>query len=410
MGRIVLATLQDCEDFVHGLTFCGTGGGGGQAERGITILAEQVVGVGLRAHPGQKIEIVDITDLPDEAWTVMTAGLGGRPPAEGPDPKELARLGLTEVKYQRGESLMAVIHELAEYAGVEIAAIVPGELGSGNTPIPLITALRLGVPAVDGDYAGGRAIPEIRQTLPEILGKSICPMAYLDRWGNVCIIKEAVSGTMVDRIGRMLTVAGYGGVAFAGYLMQAGEARQFMELGSLSRALAIGRARREALKEGADDADDKAHPKAHPKDPASAMAQAVEGWILFRGVVEAAEWEDRGEGYMFGYGTNRIEGLGEFESQSFSIWYKNENHISWLNGEPFVTSPDCIAVVDLETGEALTNSAITSGQSVAVIGWRGSKVQRTEKGLDAIGPRYFGFDIEYMPIEERVGKEGAPGS
>ncbi len=389
MARMVLDTLQDGEDFVHGLTFCGTGGGGGQAERGIQILAEQM-------EAGQKIEVVDITDLPDDGWTVMTAGMGGRPPAEGPDPEELARLGLKELKYEWGEALMAVVQELAEYAGVEIAAIVPGELGSTNTPIPLVTALRLGIPAVDGDYAGGRAIPEIRQALPEVLGKSICPMAYLDRWGNVCIVKEAVSGTMVDRIGRMLTVAGFGGIAFAGYLMQAGEARRFMELGTLSRALAIGRARREALEQG--------------RDPASAMAQAAEGWVLFRGVVEAAEWEDRGEGYMFGYGTNRIQGLGEFEGQSFSIWYKNENHVSWLNGEPFVTSPDCLAVVDLETGEALTNSVITSGQRVAVVGWRGSAVHRTQKGLEAIGPRYFGFDIEYVPIEERVGKEGVLSS
>jgi len=381
VGRIVLATLRDCEDFVHGLTFCGTGGGGGQPERGIQILAEQI-------QAGREIEVVDVADLPDDAWTVMTAGLGGRPPAEGPDPAELAKLGLKEVKYERGESLTAVIRELAEYAGVEIAAIMPGELGSGNTPIPLVTALQMGVPSVDGDYAGGRAIPEIRQTLPEILGRSICPMAYLDRWGNVCIVKEAVSGTMVDRIGRMLALAGFGGVAFAGYLMQAGEVGQFIEQGSLSRALAIGRARRIALEEGS--------------DPASAMAEAAQGWVLFRGVVQAAEWEDRGEGYMFGYGTNHFQGLGEYEGQSFRIWYKNENHVSWLNGEPFVTSPDCMAVVDLKTGEALTNSAIVPDQSIAIVGWPGSAVQRTERGLEAIGPRYFGFDIEYVPIEERL--------
>jgi len=95
--------------------------------------------------------------------------------------------------------------------------------------------------------------------------------------------------------------------------------------------------------------------------------------------------------------------LGEYEGQSFSIWYKNENHISWLNGEPFVTSPDCIAVVDLETGEALTNSVIASGQKVAVIGVKTlDPAYRTEKGLEILGPRHFGFDIDYVPIEERV--------
>ena len=27
---------------------------------------------------------------------------------------------------------------------------------------------------------------------------------------------------------------------------------------------------------------------------------------------------------------------------------------------------------------------------------------RSKKGLDVLGPRHFGFDVDYMPIEERV--------
>ena len=403
MASIVLTTIQECEDFVHGLTFLGTGGGGGQAERGIALLAKEM-------EAGHRIELLDIEDLPDEAWTITVAGMGGRPPAEGPDPEELARIGLTEVKYEGFATLEAAVQELAQYAGGNVEAIVPIELGSWNTPAPIVVGLHLGIPTIDGDYAG-RAIPEVTNLKPEIYGVPIWPVAFVDHWGNVCLLKKAVSTAMVDRIGRMLCRAAFSGVGIACYLLKAKEAKKFMVQRSLSKALAIGRARREALEEGADDADDKAHPKAHPRDPASAMAQAAKGWVLFRGIVEAAEWEDRGEGYMFGYGTNRIEGLGEFESQSFSIWYKNENHISWLNGEPFVTSPDCIGVVDLETGEALTNSGIAPGQRVAVIGVKTlDPAYRTEKGLEILSPRHFGFDMDYVPIEKRIldiqGEEG----
>jgi DUF917 family protein len=377
----VLTTVQECEDLVHGLTFLGTGGGGGQPERGIELLAREL-------EAGHQIRLLDIEELPDDAWTLTVAGMGGRPPAEGPDLEELARIGLTEEKYDRFATLEAAVQELAQYAGGEVEAIVPIELGSGNTPGPIVVGLHLGIPTVDGDYAG-RAIPEVTNLKPEIYGVPIWPVAFVDRWGNVCLLKKAVSTAMVDRIGRMLCRAAFGGVGIACYLLKAREAKELMVQGSLSRALAIGRARRTALEEG--------------RDPVSAMAQADQGWVLFRGVVQAAEWEDRGEGYMFGYGTNHIQGLGEYEGQSFRIWYKNENHISWLNGEPFVTSPDCIGVVDLETGEALTNSAIAPDQSVAVIGVKALDLAyRTDKGLEILSPRHFGFDMDYVPIEDRV--------
>jgi len=37
---------------------------------------------------------------------------------------------------------------------------------------------------------------------------------------------------------------------------------------------------------------------------------------------------------------------GDFEGHKFAIWYKNENHIVWIDDKPFVTSPDIIALVD----------------------------------------------------------------
>jgi DUF917 family protein len=107
---MVLTTLQECEDFVHGLTFLGTGGGGGQADRGIELLAREL-------EAGHQIRLLDIEELPDDAWTLTVAGMGGRPPAEGPDPEELARIGLTEEKYGRFASLEAAVQELAQYAG-----------------------------------------------------------------------------------------------------------------------------------------------------------------------------------------------------------------------------------------------------------------------------------------------------
>jgi DUF917 family protein len=48
------------------------------------------------------------------------------------------------------------------------------------------------------------------------------------------------------------------------------------------------------------------------------------------------------------------------------------------------------------------NARLEAGQQVAVIGLKGLDAFRTQKGLGCAGPRYFGFDIDYVPIEEAV--------
>ena len=68
--KTTLATPQDCEDFVRGLTFLGTGGGGAP-ERGLKFLRD-------RFEQGDTLGWLSIEDLPPETWTATVAGLGGR--------------------------------------------------------------------------------------------------------------------------------------------------------------------------------------------------------------------------------------------------------------------------------------------------------------------------------------------
>ncbi len=135
-------------------------------------------------------------------------------------------------------------------------------------------------------------------------------------------------------------------------------------------------------------------------DPVSAAVKILGGWLLFKGEVTRKDWEDRG-GYM--YGTTYLLGLDEFEGHTFKAWFKNEYHVAWRDDVPLVTSPDLICLVDAETAEPKTNTVISSGDRMAVIGAKGLEAFRGERGLASLGPRYFGFDIEYVPIEESVG-------
>jgi hypothetical protein len=85
------------------------------------------------------------------------------------------------------------------------------------------------------------------------------------------------------------------------------------------------------------------------------------------------------------------------------IWFKNENHITWLNDKPFVTSPDLISLMD-PNGNPITNNALAKDLKVYVIGFKAHNIFRTEKGLEILGPKHFGFNIEYIPIENAIEK------
>ena len=370
---VKLNTRQGIEDFVRGCTFLGTGGGG-SPEDGIKWLSTLM-------DQGKELGWVPADEIPDGVWTVCCYLMGTIAPKTEEIKRRMEWFGLTKrvIEFMPAEAAK----ELIQYAKVELGAIVPLEIGGGATPSAVVAGALFGVPVVDGDYSGGRAIPEVPQTTPIIFNQPMWPMASVDAYGNRAIIKEAVGYEMAERMGKMLSAASFELVGNAAFLLKGEAMKKTVVKGTLSKSLEIGRAIREARESGA--------------DPVEAARKVVDGWILFKGKVRGKDWEDK-EGYY--WGTHTITGSGEFQGSEFKIWFKNENHITWLDGKPYVTSPDIIVVVDLRTGEPKTNPSIREGDEVAVIGIRAAEVFTTEKGLEILGPKHFGFNIEYKPIIE----------
>ena len=60
----------------------------------------------------------------------------------------------------------------------------------------------------------------------------------------------------------------------------------------------------------------------------------------------------------------------------------------------------CICVLDPKTGKAITNPNCQQGMDVAVIGYPAPAMRRLPKGLEVFGPRHFGYELPYQPIEE----------
>ena len=373
-----LKTRTDCEDFVRGCTIMGIGGGG-KPDVGLKVLSDAL-------DEGVVLEWIDVDELADDTWTASVYGMGSTAPLSDETKAEIENLGLKPV--MAGREMEAALNELAKYADVSLGAMVPVELGGSNTPEPLVAAARMNLPVVDADFAG-RAVPEEMQGVPFLYKKNSYPLVSVDQWGNVCILKEAQGPHMLERVGKMLSVAAYGSCYLASTLLTGEETKDIVIRDTLTFSLELGAAVREACE--------------RKNDPVKAIVDFTGGWLLFTGEVERKDWEDRG-GYM--YGTTYIKGTGNWKGHTFQYWFKNENHIGWLDDEPIITSPDMPIVVDIETGEGKINTYIDAGERVAVIGMKGPEVFRSEFGLSGAGPRYFGFDIDYVPIEERMEEGG----
>jgi DUF917 family protein len=374
-----LENLQDCEDFVKGCLFMATGGGG-SVDWGMRMFKDAL-------DEGLTLEWVDPDTVPDDAWTVTPYGMGSIAPPTQETLDEMEKIGLEDKFGDR--SMEEAVKELGNHLGKPIGAIVAAELGAGNTPAPLVTGARLGIPVVDGDYAG-RAIPDEMQGTPYLYGKHSWPFASVDSWGNVAIVKYTVNPHMLERIGKMLAVAAFGGTTLAATPLPGREMKDILVRDTLTMSLDLGRTMRQALEQG--------------QDPIDAALNAVGGWRLFEGTVSGKDWEDRG-GYM--YGTTHIQGTGDYAGQTLDVWFKNENHITWLNGEPWVCSPDIVTLAYKGSGEGTTNTLIKAGDEVVAVGVKGLEAFRTDFGLnEAAGPRYYGFDIDYVPIETLMAERG----
>jgi uncharacterized protein len=368
MGQIKTGT--DVADFLRGADFMSASGGGNPAVQHEQLLEDLA--------QGRDVGFVPLSDLDPDGVTFSVCYSGSIAPESFDDPEERA-LALGGGKVYDLPFVQAV-RTLEDVLGLNCAGLVSIEIGGINTGAILSAASRLGLPLVDGDYSG-RAIPELHATVLHVYEAEPLPMACVDHFGNEVILRMSPSDAWAERIGKHLALASLGMIACAFAALPARETAKMYVPGSMSECLSLGRAIREARENG--------------RDPVEAAAAALDGWVIFRGKVTGRDWANTG--YM--EGTHELSGTGSFAGHTLKVWFRNENHVSWLDGEPWVMSPDLIEFCDLVTGEPLVNTYVELGQEIAVVGRRRRDQFDSPAGLGALGPRHFGFDLEFRGIE-----------
>jgi DUF917 family protein len=130
-------------------------------------------------------------------------------------------------------------------------------------------------------------------------------------------------------------------------------------------------------------------------DPIEAILSVEPGKVLFRGKVVDVERRTT-EGFLRGRAT--LSNLDEDSDARVTIDFQNEWIVAWRDGEAMAMSPDLICVVDSVAGEAVGTETIRYGQRVTVIALPPPAVFTTLRGLEHVGPRAFGYDLDYKPV------------
>ncbi len=79
---------------------------------------------------------------------------------------------------------------------------------------------------------------------------------------------------------------------------------------------------------------------------------------------------------------------------------QNENLLAFEDGRAIATVPDLIVVLDAGSAHALGTDNLQFGQRVSVIAWPCDPIWRSPAGLSKAGPRAFGYEIDFVPIEQ----------
>lgn len=357
----------DIDDLAVGAAVLGTGGGGNPYIG--ALMAKRAIG---EAGP---VTVVDLAELPDDALVVPTAMMG-------------APTVMVE-KLPSGDEIVQAFRALEGYLGRPITHTVCAEAGGLNSTMPFTVAARTGVPLVDADMMG-RAFPEIQMCLPTIYGIAATPMALADEKGNSAIL-ETVDNRWTERLSRSLTIDMGCTALIALYPLSGAQAREALIPGTLGLAQELGRLVREA--------------RAAHADPIAAVLDRLGGARLFEGkIVDVARRTEAG----FARGEARLEGSGPDAGSSLLLRFQNEFLVALRDGEVVASVPDLITVLDSQTGGPITTEELRYGFRVAVVGVPCDPRWRSEAGLALVGPRYFGYDIDYVPLEERLSAPG-PG-
>jgi len=348
-------TLDNLDDLATGSAILGSGGGGD------TTYAHMMAKYQMEKK--DFVSLINFSELKADDL-ILPIGIMGAPMAE-------------VEKILNGDEFINLFENIEKSLNKKISVIMPFEIGGANAFIPLMVASQMGLPVLDAD-AMGRAFPEGQMNTCNLLGAAPSPGFVTDCLGNTVIIYSKNSG-MMEKISRHVTVAMGSIAAFGFYPISGFQAEKCTLHKSISKAIAIGKAHRKAREAG--------------NDPLEAILNLCKGIFIGSGKVMDI---DRAISRGFLNGTVTIH----HKEDRMELAFQNEYLIAKRNGKIVATTPDILMLLEQDTGTPVTSESLQYGLKVNLIALSAPNIWTTPAGLELVGPRHFGYEVDYQPIHK----------
>ena len=349
---------EHMEAIALGASVYGTGGGGDPYIG--RLIAANMMG---RRGP---VQLIDVESLADDAL-VLPVALVGAPT-------------VAIEKFPSTHQFVGVLEAVEKYLGKRATAVMCAEAGGLNSTIPFAVASEAGLPLLDGDLMG-RAFPEIQMTLATLHGIKATPMALCDDKGNIAVM-DTVTNEYTERFVRSLANDMGGSACVVLYPMTGAQAKLTTIAGSISMLQRAGDALMAARR--------------NKRDPVACLIELLRARRLFDGKVVDVQRVTAGG---WNRGTATIAGFHGESERHCHVRFQNEFLMAEVDGSPVASTPDLIAMLDVETGEPITAELLRYGLRATLIAFPCHPQWRTARGIELVGPRHFGYNVDYSPID-----------
>ena len=355
-------TSKDIEDLALGASLLGAGGGG-DPYIGRLITQKAIAEYGSPT-------VSEIADLGDDAVIYSVAGFGAPT--------------VQIEKLINGDEVEFALNKLEDYTGYKADALLPAEIGGGNSLLPVMLAARRSISVINGDGMG-RAFPELQMNSLSIKGIKATPLVVVDEHLNYAIIKSDDDKT-AEELTRALAIRMGLRVFIACFPMRGRDVKAAAIPGTMGIAIEIGRTIREGRKAG--------DVIIHLFNYLKSQDYYNRPKVLFEGkIVEINRETSRG----FSMGECKLVDLKD-ALRTAIIHFQNENLIVKVGDEIMAMVPDLICILDRETCEPILTPSLRYGQRIIVIGLNAPPQLCTSDGLSTFGPQCFGIDEPFISL------------
>ncbi|MFD2588721.1 DUF917 domain-containing protein [Croceitalea marina] len=351
--------INEIDYIALGSTVLGTGGGG-DPYIGKLLAKEAIKKYG-------KVNLMAAEELSDDALVVPVAAFG-------------APTILVE-KLFSGDEFIQAFEMMESYLGRKIDAVMPAEAGGLNGVIPFSVAAQKGIPLVDADGMG-RAFPRLEMVTFTLHDIPVSPIAQADEKGNKNIY-HTIDNVWGETLVGATTIQMGGSCAIGCYPMNGAQVKKAAIHGIVSYAQVLGEAILDAKK--------------NKQNPVDALMQKAAAIKLFTGKVSSVKTIIDGR---WNKGVCEVLGLDEDNGSLLKIDFQNEFLMAFKDDVPIAMTPDLIVLIDAENAQPITAESIQFGTRVIVMGMKSDPQWRTDAGIVLGGPEKFGYQEQYIPIEE----------